>query len=141
MKFFKLMKDGGGESKVRGFFAVEIKKLFSIVLLHFSHGSREAYHTHAFHSISWVLKGKLNEFRMNPDTLQDTLVVHKPSFLPVFTSRWHMHMVQSVGDTFVLSFRGPWMPSWMEYLPQTKELVLLTHGRVELTRKTIDSLR
>lgn len=141
MKFFKLMKDGGKESKVWGFFAVEIKKLLSIVLLHFENGSREAYHNHAFHSISWVLKGRLDEFTLDCNTLKDKLVVHKPSFLPVFTSRWNMHMVQSAGDTYVLSFRGPWLNAWMEYLPQTKEIVLLTHGRVEVARRSIYSLR
>ena len=48
MKLFKYMKDGGPESTVWGYFLIEIKSLFTIVLLHFKNGSREAYHNHAF---------------------------------------------------------------------------------------------
>lgn len=35
----------------------ESKTYGSIVLLNFKEGNREAFHTHAFNSISWVLLG------------------------------------------------------------------------------------
>lgn len=131
MKLFKLMKDGGKESKVWGLFLVEIKKLFSVVLLHFSDGSREAYHSHAFNSISWVIKGQLLEDRWGAIDF----VRYTPSFKPVITTRDNLHKVMSTGDTYVLSFRGPWWPNWLEYLPQTDEIVGLTHGRKETFRR------
>lgn len=61
MKFFKKMKDGGPESTVTGYWLAEIKSLFSVVLLRFDGKSREAFHTHAFNSWSWVIKGSLTE--------------------------------------------------------------------------------
>jgi hypothetical protein len=130
MKFFAYEKDGGQESKVWGFFIAEIKSLFSVVLLHFKDGSREAFHSHAFNAVSWVLWGQLNEEQFNG--IRRT---YKPSLVPVWTPRTNFHMVKSVGNTFVISFRGPWVNFWNEYLPDTHQIITLTHGR-----KIVDSV-
>lgn len=124
MKLFTLMKDGGQESRVSGFFLAELKKLFTVVLLHFWDGSREAYHSHAFNSVSWVLRGKLVE-HMHSGLIN----IYKPSLLPIITRRIDCHKVVSVGNTYVLSFRGPWVKTWEEYLPETEKFITLTHGR------------
>lgn len=128
MKFFKRMKDGGQESRVEGFWLIESKRLFSIVLLHFSHGSRDAYHSHAFNSISWLLRGGLIEDRMLNDGI-NFVSVFKPSLRPIVTTRDNLHQVRSNGGTWVLSFRGPWAMMWREYLPKEKKFITLTHGR------------
>lgn len=124
MKFFKLMKDGGPESRVSGFFFAEIKKLFTVVLLHFWDGSREAYHTHAFNAISWVLKGKLIE-----NEISGQKRIYWPSLKPIRTPRNMFHKVESVGDTWVFSLRGPWVDKWEEFLPEQNKFITLTHGR------------
>ena len=124
MRFFKYMKDGGPESKSEGLFFVEIKKVFSIVLLRFSDGSRDAYHCHAFNAMSWILKGKLVEF-----SLDSKVKEYHPSIKPVYTPRTMFHKVISVGTTWAITFRGPWAETWREYLPQQKKFVTLTHGR------------
>ena len=143
MKLFKRMKDGGPESKVEGFWLIEAKSLFSVVLLHFSDGSREAYHSHAFNAISWLLKGALIEHRilrwMGPSAtstnsrdfspMQPYLSIFEPSIVPIVTTRRNMHKVTSVGDSWVLSFRGPWAKQWREYLPASEELRTLESGR------------
>ncbi len=110
----------------------------------FKDGSREAYHSHAFNAISWVLKGKLTEERLLQmiDTplaasgrLSEIAVKeYKPSLKPIWTPRTNMHKVSSTGTTFVLSFRGPWAKTWTEYLPLDDQFVMLTHGRHELVR-------
>jgi hypothetical protein len=124
MKLFKLMKDGGKESRVSGFFLIEAKRLFSVVLLHFFDGSREAYHSHAFNSVSWVLRGKLVE-----NMLDGTVNVYTPDLRPIVTFRTDFHRVVSEGDTYVLSFRGPWANTWKEFLPHLERFITLTHGR------------
>ena len=124
MKFFYYGKDGGKESTVSGYWLTEIKSLFSIVLLKFENGSRDAYHTHAFNSISWVLKGSLIEYHRNGRT-----EFHTPSLLPVITKRDTFHKVVSEGDTWVLSFRGPWSKTWSEYLPNENKDIILSNGR------------
>lgn len=127
MKIFKLMKDGGSQSHVHGFFFVEIKSLFSIVLLRFADGSREAYHNHAFNSVSWLLKGKLTENHLNGKVTE-----YDPRLKPIKTGRSIFHKVVSSGNTWVLSFRGPWVDTWQEYLPEDKKFITLIHGRKEV---------
>lgn len=127
MKLLSWGKDGGQDSTVWGLF-FEIKWLFSIVLLRFENGTRDAYHSHAFNCVSWVLKGKLIENHLT-DLLDMPPDVHTPSLKPVITHRHTFHKVESVGRTWVISFRGPWAKTWLEYDPSTNKMVQLTHGR------------
>lgn len=124
MKLFQRMKDGGPESRVFGYFLVEAKKMFSVVLIQFLDGSREAFHSHAFNSLSWVLRGELQE-----NLLAGGVKVYRRSFKPILTTRETFHKVVSVGTTWVLSFRGPWASTWKEYLPEQNKFQILTHGR------------
>lgn len=128
MKFLRFGKDGGPESTVSGFWLVEIKSLFSVVLLRFSPGTREAFHSHAFNSISWVLKGKLHEMMM----ATRAVYAYRPSFKPVVTTRDNFHKVASTGTTWVLSFRGPWSKTWLEYDPKAERFITLADGRKEV---------
>ena len=148
MKLFKWMKDGGPDSRVHGFFLIEWKPVFSIVLLHFKDGSREAYHSHAFHALSWVLWGHLTENQIGevfPTGLLtsehrrwtprwrwvDTEKVFRPSLWPIFTSRSNIHKVTSRKNTWVLSFRGPWTDRWAE-ITEGGAFTVLTHGRQQV---------
>jgi hypothetical protein len=125
MRFLEWTKDGGQESTVSGLYFVEIKSLFTIVLLRFSGKSREAYHSHAFNALSWVLKGKLVEHIYGG---MDEDVKYTPSLKPIYTSRSRFHKVDSDGETWVLSFRGAWANTWREYIPNWG-FRILTHGR------------
>lgn len=128
MKFMSKAKDGGAESTVTGYWLVEIKSLFSVVLLRFDKGSRDAYHSHAFHALTWFLKGCVTEHVIvSPGHLQDR--VWKPSLRPKWTPRSCFHKVFAKETTWALSFRGPWKKTWHEYLPSTDTLRTLTHGR------------
>jgi hypothetical protein len=126
LKLFKLMKDGGERSHVWGFFLMEAKRVASVVLLIFKDGSREAYHTHAFNALSWVLWGNLTEHLISGETVQ-----YLPSFKPIYTPRNRFHKVESHGTTIALTFRGPWINRWKEYT-EDKEHINLTHGRVRI---------
>lgn len=123
MRLFFKRKDGGSESRVTGYWLIEWKYLFSIVLLKFEDGTRDAYHSHAFNSISWLLSGCLYEVELNG---RDHL--HTPSLLfPIITRRTTFHKVRSFDTSWVLSFRGPWNSTWTEYSADGE--VELTHGR------------
>lgn len=124
MKLFSKMKDGGPLSKVLGYFLIELKPAFSVVLLRFDDGSREAYHTHAFNAVSWVIRGCLVEHM-----LDGRIITHDASHRPVYTGRSDFHMVMSRGTTWVISFRGPWTSFWKEYLIDEDRIITLTHGR------------
>lgn len=124
MKFFSRSKDGGPQSTVHAFWLCEIKSLFSIALLRFSDGSRDAYHSHAFDSISWVC-GRLREHHLGTGRVDH----HKTSLWPVMTLRETMHKVVSQGTTWVFTLRGPWAKTWLEFDPKSGLMVTLKHGR------------
>lgn len=124
MKFLQWAKDGGEDSHVTGFYIVELKGLLSIVLLHFANGTREAFHSHAFDAITWIIRGSFLERMLDGRTR-----LFQPSVKPKVTRRTTFHKVESLGNTWALSFRGPWKDTWREFLPKTRAFVTLTHGR------------
>jgi hypothetical protein len=121
-RFFYKKFDGGKESGVTGYFLIEWKGLFSIGLLHFKKGSREAFHSHAFNAISWFLSGSVTEQHLNGKTRE-----FRASLKPKLTPRSCFHKVISHSETWALTFRGPWKDVWQE--SRQGSLVNLTHGR------------
>lgn len=141
MKFLETTKDGGKESTVWAHWLIEIKGLFSIALLRFEDGTRDAYHSHAFNCVSWVLSGRLLEEDADRkatapvDDWKWWTDIHTPSLLPIVTRRSTYHRVRSVGRTWVLTFRGPWSKTWREAVPDGRGGYAertLTHGRKEV---------
>lgn len=133
MKLFFKRVDGGPRSNVTGYWLIEWKRAFSIALLRFSPGSRDCYHSHAFNCLSWILRGRLREYRI--DIIQDSFnhrvpVDYTPSLRPVITTRDNTHLVFSYGTTWALTFRGPWAEKWHEW--RQGRLVTLTNGRKEV---------
>lgn len=114
--------DGGKDSGVTGFFLIEWKVLFSIGLLKFNKGSREAYHNHAFNAFTWWVHGNVIEEKFNIGRKE-----FKPSFKPKFTPRDNCHKIVASETSFALTFRGPWLDYWYEIKNGSK--YFLTHGR------------
>jgi hypothetical protein len=138
-RLFYVKPDGGKDSGVTAYFLIEWKVLFSIGILHFKKGSREAYHTHAFNALTWWLKGKVTEAKLNAgfksngeliNKSEDITQEYKPSLIPKFTSRSNFHKVIAHEDTYALTFRGSWRNTWVEF--KTNKIINLTHGRKEI---------
>jgi hypothetical protein len=121
MKFLSWGKDGGADSCVDALYVIEAKSLFSVVLLRFGHGSREAYHSHAFKCWNWVLRGDLWEY------FPGGAVRHLPRWCLWLVERETMHRVWSSRTSWVFSIRGPWAPTWEEI--KGDERYTLGHGR------------
>jgi len=132
VKLLRRMKDGGPESPVIGYFLVEIKSLFSVVLLHFD-GTREAYHSHAFNAVTVWLRGSVLEVTRNAAGQQRSQEWKAGQFK--YTPRSLMHKILPIQDAWAISFRGPWARTWQEYRERETssaprgEYVTLTHGR------------
>lgn len=124
MRLFEKSYDGGKDSGVTGYFLVEIKPLFSIVLLRFSKGTRDAFHNHAFNALTIWLKGSVREHMLNGDTHEWKAGQFK------FTPRENFHKVEALETTWALCFRGPWIKYWNE--SRFGKLFTLTHGRREV---------
>jgi hypothetical protein len=125
-RLFFIKSDGGPESGVRAYLLVEWKLFFSIGLLHFRNGSRKNFHSHAFNAISWFIWGSVTEEHLKGDSKE-----FRASLIPKITKRDCFHRVISHGDTWCVTIRGPWTPTWWEYRPDTNVFVELTHGRKE----------
>lgn len=121
-RFFCKRTDGGNESGVTAYFLIEWKILFSIGILHFKEGSREAFHSHAFNALTWWLKGHVTEQKWLGESKD-----FKASFKPKYTSRENYHKVISHTNTYALTFRGNWCDVWQEV--RDGQVVNLTHGR------------
>ena len=126
MKFFSRSKDGGPESPVDAFFLFEIKSVGSVALLRFNKGGREAFHTHAFHALTWFLTGELIEESLLQDNTT-SFYHYKRSFLPKLTRREKNHRVFAKRTSWCLTIRGPWKDTWTE--DTEKATSVLTHGR------------
>lgn len=120
--FFYKKSDGGKNSGVTCFL-FEWKKVFSIGLLRFNEGSRENYHSHSFNALSWFIKGRVTE-----EKLDGSKKDFSASIIPKFTPRTNCHRVISHGSTWCFTLRGPWEDSWNEYTP-SGDKITLTHGR------------
>jgi hypothetical protein len=132
MKFLWGHKDGGPESNVRCW-GLEFKRLGSIMVLHFAPGSREAFHSHAFNAVSWVLTGDLMEDVPTKvvdcgDHSHQAYHIYAPTWRPVITRRATFHKVHGGAyGAWVFSLRGRWHKTWQDGQPGATDT--LTHGR------------
>lgn len=124
MKLLYYGPDGGAKSTVTGFWIIELKSLFSIVILKFNNGSRENYHSHAFNALTWFVKGSVDEYHKD-----GKVMTWKASFRPKFTPKTCFHKIFANEVAYAISFRGPWDKTWKEYSPTDKKDITLTHGR------------
>jgi hypothetical protein len=122
MRFLSKTKDGGSNSPVDAYFLFEIKWLGSIALLKFNKGGREEFHNHAFHALTWFLKGHLLE--QDADL---SLKEYTRSWFPKITKKSKLHRVKALRDSWCLTIRGPWEKTWYEYCDGKK--TTFTHGR------------
>jgi hypothetical protein len=131
MKFLSWGRDGGPESAVDALFVVEIKSLFSIVLLRFNAGGRETFHTHAFNALTWFICGDAVEQDINGE-----YYVYSRKLIPKITRRSKNHRVCASTTSWALSIRGPWAATWTE--DDEQHHTVLTHKRtvVRKERKT-----
>ncbi len=131
MKIIKSAPDGGKGSGVTAYFLIEWKKGFSIALLKFNKGSREAFHSHAFNAFTWWLRGEAVE------TLYPTNqnLTWKPSFRPKFTPKGNTHKITATKTTWALTIRGPWEDKWIEVKSKVK--TTFTHGRKVVSEESV----
>lgn len=125
MRLLEKVPDGGKDSGVTAYILIEVKSLFSIMLLHFNSGSREAFHSHAFNAITIWLKGEVREDELEGGWKYFSAGRWK------YTPRTMFHRIfASSRGAWALSFRGPWADTWQEY--KNGQYLTLTHGRKEI---------
>lgn len=124
MRLLQRRPDGGNKSGVTAHFLVEWKGGFSVALLHFRPGTREAFHEHAFNAITAWLWGYVLEHHLEGGSK----LWHAGHVK--LTRRNTFHKVEALGHAWALTVRGPWVDRWREY--RDGRFVTLTHGRQEV---------
>ena len=127
MRILSRTKDGGPDSPVDGYFLIEIKSLFSVVLLRFNEGGRESFHSHAFNALTWYISGDLVEQDINGE-----YYIYERSIIPKLTRRSKNHRVIALTNSWCFSIRGPWSSTWTE--DDETHHTVLTHGRKVVER-------
>lgn len=129
MRFLLSRHDGGPDSGVTGFWLLEWKAGFSVVLLRFRPGSRRTvFHSHAFGALTWWLWGAAEEHHADGRVLS-----WRPSLLPKWTPRSTCHRIVPRRTTWALSLRGPWRRTWTEVSSDRAKITTLTNGRKVLS--------
>jgi hypothetical protein len=129
MNILKKAPDGGPKSPVNAFFLCEFKGWFSIALLRFDKGGREAFHSHAFNALTWFICGDLVEER-----LDGKITRYRHSVIPKITKRDNIHRVFAAKPSWCFTIRGPWKPEWVEY--HNGKITTFGHGRVIIKETT-----
>lgn len=132
MRLLQKVPDGDPEGGVTAYVLIEVKWLFSIVLLKFEPNAdkekppgQNVMHSHAFPAVTWFLRGEAEEVRARGAVTQ--INRYLPSFRPKFTSRRCVHRFRVFKETWALSFRGRWAYSWKEW--REDGVYTLTSGR------------
>lgn len=128
-RLFYTKPDGGNDSGVTAYFLIEWKILFSIGILKFNEGSREAYHSHAFNALTWWICGMATESRLVEEHvwMRYSWTNYKRSWKPKHTTRDNLHKVVAHTKSWAFTIRGPWEDTWYEY--KNGEKITLTHRR------------
>jgi len=129
MKFLFSRKDGGKKSNCTGYWLIEWKGGFSVLLLRFTGRSREVFHSHAFDCFGLVLTGGLIERNARGKIRKFT---PQSGFFGIYKNDVHRVSAMIGRDTWVFTVRGPWDKTWFEWDRRLKELRTLGNGRVTL---------
>jgi hypothetical protein len=116
MRFFQKVKDGGPDSPVDAYVLIEIKSLFSIMLLKFNKGARDSFHSHAFNAWTLFLSGYPMEVSLVDSPLGGVYEVFKTfkSGDWKYTPKDQIHLYSNVRTAWAITFRGPWSDTWKE---------------------------
>lgn len=129
MVLFKKKRIELGDGHIIQYTLFEHKKIGGIWLYNWKTIKQNRFHTHAFNSIAFLLRGGYTE-----QVIRNTGVIEwnkvnqwlKPRFLPMnYTHR----ICEAEPNTWTIVFFGPWKKYWYEFFEDTKTWVKYTWGR------------
>ena len=134
MIFFKRKRIELGEGHIIQYTLFEHKKIGGIWLYHWKTIEQNRFHTHAFNSYAFLLKGEYTEEVITPEGKIEQRVVNqwmKPRYLP----KYYCHRIlEAKPKTWTIVFFGKWGKYWYEYFDDTKTWVKYTWGREKVKK-------
>lgn len=124
-----------GDGHIIQYTLFENKHIGGVWLYNWKTILQNRFHTHAFNSRAFLLKGSYTEEVIENGSIKTKVVNQwlKPRRLPV--NYCHRIMKADPG-TWTLVFFGKWIPHWWEYFHDTKMWVKYSWGR-----KVIDKIK
>lgn len=129
--FFEKKEVALGKGSVTQFIVFENKRLCSMIFYRWNTIDQVRFHTHAFASYAFLLRGKYTEHvKLNSHV---TIVKPVNQWLkPRFIPKNYCHSIKYADPkTLTVVFTGPWQSYWYEYFPDTKKWVKYGWGRMK----------
>ena len=133
MIFFKKKRIELGEGHIIQYTLFESKKLGGIWIYNWKTIEQNRFHTHAFSSYAFLLRGSYIEEVIKDGKIQINHVNQrfKPRHLPTnYTHR----ILEAEPKTWTIVFFGKWIKHWWEYFHDTKTWVKYGWGRKQLEK-------
>jgi hypothetical protein len=137
MIIFKKKRVELGEGYIIQYTLFENKYFGGIWLYNWKTILQNRFHTHAFSSYAFLLRGSYTE-EVIVDGKIETRVVNqwlKPRYLP---QNYCHKILKAEPKTWTIVFFGKWMPFWWEYFQDTKTWVKYAWGRKVIEKKSGD---
>lgn len=100
-----------GVGNIRRFTIFEIKYLGGVIINCFNTENQDRFHSHAFHALSWMIRGYYYE-----DVIINDRIVSKKIVKSRFIPKNYVHKItKSSVNAISVTFEGPWGPNWSEY--------------------------
>ena len=142
MILFKKKRVELGEGFVTQYTVFEHKKFGGIWFYNWEHvggvdGEGQCrFHTHAFNSIAFTLRGSYDQEVINEEGIHRHTV--KKLFRPRFLPRHYTHrVINAEPKTMTCVIFGRWSEFWYEYFEDSKTWVKYSHGR-NVVNKFVD---
>jgi hypothetical protein len=133
MIFFKRKRIELGEGHIIQYTLFESKYIGGIWLYNWKTIEQNRFHTHAFNSLAFLLKGYYKEEIITNKGVETRIVNQwlKPRFLP---KNYCHRILEAAPKTWTIVFFGKWGKNWWEYFDDTKTWVKYTWGRKKVEK-------
>lgn len=126
--FFKKKRIELGDGHIVQHTIFENKKIGGIWLYNWQTIKQNRFHTHAFSSYAFLLRGSYTE-----EVIVDGKIVERTvnqRFKPRYLPKNYCHRILKADPhTWTIVFFGRWIPYWWEYFSDTKTWVKYSWGR------------
>lgn len=137
MIIFKKKRVELGEGYIIQYTLFESKYFGGIWLYNWKTILQNRFHTHAFSSYAFLLRGSYTEEVITNGKIETKVVNQwlKPRYLP---QNYCHKILKAEPKTWTIVFFGKWMPYWWEYFQDTKTWVKYAWGRKVIEKKSGD---
>lgn len=128
IKLFSKKEVALGKGSVTQYTLFENKYLFSIIFYRWNTIDQIRFHTHAFSSVAFLLRGWYWEKVRFKDIVM-TNFVNQPLW-PRFLPKNYCHAIENAKPgTITMVITGPWQKNWFEHFTDTDTWVKYSWGR------------